>query len=30
MSTNLMSAGITGAGASQAADMMQDLKQVTC
>ena len=26
MSTNLMSAGITGAGASQAADMMQDLK----
>ena len=26
MTTNLMSAGITGAGASQAADMMQDLK----
>lgn len=26
MSTNLMSAGITAAGASQAADMMQDLK----
>lgn len=26
MSTNLMSAGITGAGASQAGDMMQDLK----
>ncbi len=26
MSTNLMAAGITGAGASQAADMMQDLK----
>ena len=26
MATNLMAAGITGAGASQAADMMQDLK----
>ena len=26
MTTNLMAAGVTGAGASQAGDMMQDLK----